>query len=489
MKYTGIILGLLTVVGAMVCAQAGPDPSAGTDVHAVRAYLDTLEQTGFSGAVLVEHRGKEVISQGYGYREVRHRRRNSPQTVFDIGSITKQFTAAAILKLEMEGRLSTDDTLSLFFDNVPGDKSKITIHHLLRHSSGLQSVVGGDYDRITEARFVDTVMKSPLKFASGTAFSYSNIGYSLLAIIIEKISGMSYETYLYENLWRPARMEMTGYRRPDFREDLIATGYDNDDRIWGKPTEKAWDSDGPYWHLKGNGGILSTTEDLFKWTQALSTDSILSANAKGKMYHPRLRDAEDSSSYYAYGWDVRRTDRNTMVLWHNGTNGIFYADLYRYVDEGTTIIVLTNKSNGFEGTGREIFRALFDPGYRPSVPIADNKANRFFTDHIITLTIQQGIEVGVEEFGKRHANINLLEGRVNERGYELLKGGNLGQAADVFRLNVFAFPGSSNAYDSLGEAYMAAGDTILAIENYRKSLALDPANGNAKDILERILGK
>ncbi len=489
MKYIAILVVLVSLVAAGACAQPVREAEAGAPAARVRAYLDTLEQAGFSGAVLVEFHGKVVISEGYGYSDVLNLRKNSTRTVFDIGSITKQFTAAAILKLEMEGKLSTDDRLSKFFKNVPGDKSGITIHHLLRHASGLTSNVGRDYDRITEAAFIDTVMRSPLKFPCGTAFSYSNIGYSLLAIIIERVSGIPYERFLYENLWRPAGMEQTGYKRPDFDEKLIATGYFSDDRVWGKPTEKLWDADGPYWHLKGNGGVLSTAEDMFRWNQALATDSILPERAKEKMYHPRLRAGEDSASYYAYGWDVQRTRRNTTLIWHNGSNGIFYADFYRFVDEGTTVIVLINKSNGFQPAGREISRALFDPAYKPVVPIADNEANRAFTDHIVEVAARQGIEAGAKELGERKAGVHLLEERVNRNGYELLQAGSLAQAISVFRLNVLAFPESGNAYDSLGEGYLAAGDTTRAIENYRKSLALDPGNGNAEEVLKRLTGK
>ncbi len=289
MKNFAMVATLVSLLGTRVCAHIDPDLEADQPITTVRAYLDTLERAGFSGAVLVEFHGNKVISEGYGYSDVLHGRRNSSQTVFDIGSVTKQFTAAAILKLEMEGRLSTDDKLSRFFKAVPGDKSEITIHHLLRHSSGLQSTIGGDYDSITAADFIDSVMRSPLIFTCGAAFSYSNIGYSLLAMIIERVSGVPYETFLYENLWRPAGMEQTGYRHPKFDEGLTAIGYHNDDRIWGRPTEKRWDADGPYWHLKGNGGILSTVEDLFRWNQALSTGKVLSEHAKTKMYHPRLK--------------------------------------------------------------------------------------------------------------------------------------------------------------------------------------------------------
>jgi CubicO group peptidase (beta-lactamase class C family) len=489
MGYLTVLLALLMLDGARVNAHVLPGPEPEGTVESVRAYLDTLEHAGFSGTVLVEFQGTLVISQGYGYSDLLERRKNSPHTVFDIGSVTKQFTAAAILKLETEGRLSTEDKLGRYFENVPPDKAGITIHHLLRHSSGLKSNIGRDYDSITVAAFVDSVLKSQLRFPCGTTFSYSNIGYSLLGIIVEKVSGMSYEAYLYRSLWQPAGMEYTGYRRPNFDAKLIATGYHYDDEVWGKPTEKRWDVNGPFWHLKGNGGILSTTEDLLKWDRALATDRILSDSAKAKMYHPTLGEDDDRNSYYGYGWDVHKTRRNTMLYWHNGSNGIFFADFYRFVDEGATVIVLANKSNGIEDAGREIARAFLDSSYRPVVPVLDNEPNRRLTDHAILVTLQDGIEAGGKELQGRKPGVNLLEQRVNRRGYELLNSGNAREAICVFRLNVLAFPTSANAYDSIGEAYMVAGDSALALENYRTSLALDPGNGNAEKMLKRLLGK
>lgn len=482
-----VMVGIFLFACLPVPAQAVPESGDEKAIVAVRAYLDTLEKEGFSGAVLVGVHGREVIANGYGYGDVQHGRKNTPQTVFDIGSLTKQFTAAAIMKLEMDGRLSTDDRLSAFFDNVPGDKREITIHHLLRHASGLRSSLGGDYEPITGRDFIDSVMRSALRYPCGTTFSYSNIGYSLLGMIVEKVSGVSYEDYLYENLWRPAGMEMTGYTRPEFPEELVAAGYLNDDRLWGRPTEKAWDSDGPYWHLKGNGGVLSTVEDLFRWDRALSTSRILSENAKAKMYRPALRENEGGDSYYAYGWDIMRTSRNTLRTRHNGTNRVFYADMYRFLEEGTTIILLANRANGFEESALEISRFLFDTSYTPVVPVADNERNRALTDDIISIALRQGAETAVAASRNPGRTGRLMEGRVNRRGYELLNGGDLRQAIEVFRLNVLAFPGSSNAYDSLGEAYMNAGEATLALENYRKSLALDPGNVNAQQMMEKLL--
>ena len=361
-------------------AQTGNDTKTTKQIN---TYLTELEKVGFSGAVLVELNGNKVISKGYGFNDKANALKNQSTTIFDIGSITKQFTAAAILKLEMQGKLTVDDKISKHFKIVPTDKINITIHDLLRHQSGLQSDVGKDFEKISQEKFLDTLMNSKLRFEVGTRFSYSNIGYSLLGMIIEKVSGKTYENYLYENLWKPALMEMTGYSRPKFYKTKIAIGYYKDDKVWGKPTEKSWDKTAPYWHLAGNGGILSTTEDLYKWHKALLGELILSKESKNKLYHPKIRTEENYNSIYAYGWDVSQTNRKTNRVWHNGTNNIFYSDFMRYIDENITLIMLSNKSHSnFNGLNDELSKVFFEKNYKPLIPIADNETNQRYSQKI-----------------------------------------------------------------------------------------------------------
>ena len=485
-KNIAVCFLFVLIIGSICFSQTRKTEQTAKTIKKIEAYLDKIEKVGFAGTVLVEINGERAISKGYGYRNINQKLKNTPDTIFDIGSITKQFTAAAILKLEMQGKLNTEDKISKYFNNVPADKAEITIHQLLRHSAGFPSVVGGDFDKISEGEFIEKVLNAPLRFESGTRFSYSNVGYSLLAIIVEKVSGMSYERFLYENLWKPANMESTGYKRPAFSTELIAVGY-KDGKQWGKPTDKEWDKDAPYWHLKGNGGILSTTEDLYKWNRALLSDKILSKEAKAKYYHPRLRTGENDNPYYAYGWDILKTKRNTILTRHNGANGVFYADFYRYVDEGITIIMLSNVAQrSLLETNREISRIIFDPQFEPVIPTAENETNRAFTEEIIKITLEKGLAAGVESYKKRKRGVNLIERVVNVKGYDLIEDKKLQQSIEIFKLNVFAFPKSANAFDSLGEAYLEAGNKDLAIENYKKSLLLDPDNRNAEEVLKRL---
>ena len=450
-------------------------------------YLTELEKIGFSGTVHVVLNGKPVISKGFGFSDQSILRKIDPSTIFDIGSVTKQFTATAILKLDMQGKLSTDDPLSMYFDKIPKDKQNITLHDLLRHQSGLISNVGPDYEPISKEAFLDKVFSSTLRFEVGTSFSYSNIGYSLLAMIIEKVSGQAYETYLYENLWKPSQMEMTGYSRPSFDKTKIAIGYDNDNNVWGKPTDKEWDKTAPFWHLKGNGGILSTTEDLYKWQVALMGEKILSSDAKNKMYNPIIRTEENYTSLYGYGWDIFKTDRNTKRVWHNGSNNIFYADFMRYIDEDVSLIMLSNKSHfNFRELNFELSKIIFNKSYKPAIPIADNEANRKLTHKIMETILLNGLEAGSSDYLKRPAKTNILEYLLNNKGYELLSQNHIDKAIEVFTMNTLSFPKSANAFDSLGEAFMTKGEKQPAIKNYEKSLELNPNNGNAKDMLQEL---
>ncbi|MFZ4456176.1 MAG: serine hydrolase [Bacteroidales bacterium] len=453
----------------------------------IETYLTEFEKVGFAGTVLVELDGKKVISKGYGYRNFELKEKNMPNTIFDIGSLTKQFTAAAILKLEIQGKLTTSDTITKYFQNVPIDKSTIKIHDLLRHQSGLDGEVGEDYDSISDQDFIDTVMKSTLKFKVGSDYSYSNIGYSLLALIIEKVTGQTYEQYLYENLWKPSGMEATGYSRPNLDTDLIAVGYGKNYKNWGKPTEKKWNGKSPYRHLLGNGGILSTTEDMFKWHKSLMTENVLSKEAKEKLYHPTIRANENNNAIYAYGWDVSKTNRNTYRVWHNGTNNIFYADCMRFIDEKTTLILMSNKT--FRGTDQlnfEIAKIIFNNNYKTTIPKPDNETNQKFTQEIVEIILNKGLDTAKLKYKSRPSKTDVLEYLLNRMAYEQLSQNKYDEAIGIFTMNCIANPNSFNAFDSLAEAYMIKCDKASALRNYEKSLQLDPTNENADDMIKKL---
>lgn len=310
--------------------------------QALDAYLTAQEKLGLHGTALVAKGNLVFLHKGYGFANRQKQRRNTTETIFDIGSITKQFTAAAIMKLESQGKLSTEDRLSTYFANVPPDKSAITLHHLLTHTSGFDDAYGRDTEIAPRDDTVRLILSKPLLSTPGTKYRYSNPGYSLLAAIVEVRSGQPWERYLAETFFKPAGMTKTGYRLPVWNLADMSHNY-NKDVDNGAPYERSWGPEGPYWHLFGNGGILMTTGDMFRWVKALEGDRALPAALKKKMWTPYVRTPSESEEHYGYGWRIRKTDRGKTVVSHDGGSSFgVSAALHLFVDDDVVVILFSN---------------------------------------------------------------------------------------------------------------------------------------------------
>ena len=336
-------VALAAVLSASLAHVGGEATAAGASLQGelgrkLDAYMTRLEAHGFSGALLVTKAGHTVIQKAYGWADKARGRRAATDTVFDLGSVTKQFTGAAIVKLEAEGRLSTIDTLPRFFRDVPADKQAITLHHLLTHTSGLRSDFASDYEPVGREDYVQRTLASKLLWPPGTRYEYSNAGYSLLAAIVEILSGQPYETYLRERILKPLGIVETGYKEPAWPPERIAHGY-RDGEDWGTIIERLAPDGAPFWALRGNGGIHTTMRDVRAWHEALDTDAFLPAEARRKLFAPYVNEDPSGGSQYAYGWVVEKTPRGTRDIWHNGGNGVYMAELHRYVDEGVLVFV------------------------------------------------------------------------------------------------------------------------------------------------------
>ncbi len=329
-----IILAILTT--------AAPARPAADLAKLLDAYLSRLERLGFSGTVLVAKDGKVLLEKGYGMADRERKIPMAADSVISVGSITKQFTAAAILKLEMQGKLRVEDSIAKYLPGVPADKTAITLHQLLTHTAGLDSDYGpGDYEVVSRDDYVRRVLTAPLRSAPGREHFYANSGYSLLAAIVEIVSGQHYERFLREQLFEPAGMRSTGYRVATWREGQVAHGY-VDGRDWGTITDKLTAEGLPYWNLVGNGGIHSTPGDMYRWHVALEGDAVLSKAERTKFVTPYVAEGPEAMSHYAYGWAIFTTPRKTRLVAHNGGNGVFAADFRRYVDENVVIYAASN---------------------------------------------------------------------------------------------------------------------------------------------------
>jgi CubicO group peptidase (beta-lactamase class C family) len=296
-----------------------------------------------SGTLVAARDGKLLHCQGFGLADRERRLAAGCDTVYDTMSMTKQFTAAAILKLEMMGRLRVSDPIADHIGLVPQGKREITVHHLLTHTSGLIDALGGDYEPVSRAVMLARALDSRLRSRPGEEYHYSNAGYSVLAAIVEQVSGMGYEEFLAEHLFAPSGMTQTGYVIPNWRPGRVAVEYDARRRPHGRPFQHRWAADGPYWNLRGNGGLLSTARDMFRWHVALRRGRVLSRSARRKLFKAHVREEPGGSSYYGYGWVMSESDRLGRVGWHNGGNRWSYGELTRLLDAGVMVFWVTNQ--------------------------------------------------------------------------------------------------------------------------------------------------
>ncbi|MDB4905407.1 MAG: hypothetical protein JWO05_191 [Gemmatimonadetes bacterium] len=259
------------------------------DVSArIDSALTALQKEGFSGVVRVEKDGAVLLEKGYGLADRSTGRAMTPATVVQIGSNTKDFTAVAVLQLKDRGLLALTDPISKYFPGAPADKKGITIQQLLDHSAGLPEYAGGDYDPATRQQIIDAMMKAPLRFTPGAKSLYSNPGFSLLAAIIEQLTGKTYDAYVRDAILAPLGLRKTGFLFPNFASDELAHGYFATGKDNGTMLSRAHAADGPYWNLRGNGGMLSTVEDMHAFYSALfEGERLLRAETRDLRFDPR----------------------------------------------------------------------------------------------------------------------------------------------------------------------------------------------------------
>jgi len=313
-----------------------------------RTYLERLEKLGFSGSVIIAARGELVLADGYGDAKRDPSVPWTPATVSTIGSITKQFTAAAIMRLQEQEKLRVEDTLADHFENVPEDKAGITLHQLLSHSSGISDPPVDDFEENTRDGYVTMVLEAPLASEPGTTYEYANANFSLLAAIIEQNTGSSYEEALRDLIFAPAGLERTGYILPDYSDAVVAEAYAGNER-WGTILERPMAKDGPYWALRGNGGIHSTAEEMVRWGEVLLGDEVLTAASREAMWSKHIDESNDGAgeSFYGYGWVVMEPMPGFAVITHNGGNRYYFADMAIIPSLGIIAFIQTNVVSTF----------------------------------------------------------------------------------------------------------------------------------------------
>ena len=306
----------------------------------IEAALTALnEKNLFSGSVLIARDGHILLSQGYGLADIEQQIPNTPQTKFRIGSVSKQFTATAILILQHQGKLKVKDPICKYIDNCPAAWQRTTIHHLLTHTSGIYNITNSvDYlnfkkRTLSPDQIMDLFRDLPLDFNPGERWSYSNSGYILLGAIIEKTSGRPFASFLQQNILDPLQMKDSGYdeSRPTIQNHGV--GYK------GATAEADYiDMSIPF----SAGALYSTVADLYKWDQALYTEKLLPAAERDQAFLPYVQMSGLIS--YGYGWMIGKQFDQTWIMHAGGIAG-FVSIINRFPDSQTTIILLSNHEN------------------------------------------------------------------------------------------------------------------------------------------------
>lgn len=463
----------------------------------------------FSGNVLVIDNHKIVYQNSFGYADHTAKIPNTPRISFPIASISKIFTATAILQLKEKNQLTITDAVNKYLPEFP--YPEITIRHLLSHTSGLPPY-NAFFDRqkkknptkqFTNKDFLPEVAanKQPLIYQPGEKGNYDNINFLVLALIIEKVSGVPYKSYIEKNILRPAGMNETSlFPLPkQFSVAKIKNYAYPHVYLRTYDTTPVKSNSIPYvreyWHSYGFNGFadyVSTIGDLWKFDNAMYNHTLLKQQTLDEAFVPtKLNNGEANVDLFGLGWEIENDSTMGKLVYHSGAAMGLSSNILRNVTKQQTVILFDNTHFNAHENATKIMMLLNGKNVElPKKSIAKIYGNILFNKGAV-----EAKEI-LETLKKDTANYYLTEDEMNSLGYDFIGNSNpyhlpekhfYKQAVETLKTNVELFPGSWNAYDSYAEALLADGQKADAIKMYQKSIDLNPQNENAKKLLEKLL--
>ncbi len=335
-----VALALGVICSTSVFAQQAPDA---VDEY-IRAEMEKQHIPGLS--LLVSRDGNPIRAQGYGLANVELQVPVKPETVFQSGSVGKQFTATAVMMLVEENKIGLEDPLTKFFPDAPAAWKQVTVRELLSHTAGFT-----DYPKsfnfrkdYTEDEVLKIVEGIPLAYPAGTKWSYSNLGYATLGILIHKVTGKFYGDFLQERIFKPLDMSTT---RIISEADIIpnrAAGYR---LVKGELKNQEWVA--PMINTTADGSLYFSINDLAKWDAALYTEKLLKRSSLDQMWTvAKLQNGQPNQDHYGFGWSIE-TKNGHKVIGHGGSWQGFKTHISRYVDDKLTVVVLINQADAEPG--------------------------------------------------------------------------------------------------------------------------------------------
>ncbi len=445
----------------------------------IKAYLETLKEGDkFSGTIIVAKDGQPILREAYGWANLSHQVPNKINTKFSIASIGKMITAVAIMQLKERGQLQVDDYVGKFLPDYPKQsiRDSVSIAHLLTHTSGMGQFFNDSFFKTSKDQlrsisdFLPLFVDDQLAFSPGARYSYSNAGYLLLGLIIEAISGQTYDEYIRQHIYEPLGMKDTDAFDLDAVVPNMAIGYVRPEKRDGEWTTNLYKT------MRGGpaGGEFSTVDDLLQFANAIRSYQLLNKETTELMTSGKV---EGYNGRYGYGFDDRLENEHRIVGHIGGYFGI-KGEVQMYWDLGYTVIILTNKTNvGYEDVSYFIQNLL--------VGTPEEQQVCTLTSGMIETIKEKGYEATVSVLGKLKFN-TLSATLIEIKGYEQMIENRLQAGIDIFRLGTFFAPDSFNAHYNLGAAYRDASQTKLAIKSFEKCLELNPQAAFVKQQLEQL---
>jgi D-alanyl-D-alanine carboxypeptidase len=438
------------------------------------------KENNLSGVILIAKDGKTILNEAYGFSNLADKIPNKLDTKFNLASMNKMFTAIAIMQLMEKGKISLQDNVGKYLTDYPNKTvaDSVTIHHLLTHTSGMSNF-WEEYFQMPKEKFKDVAdylslfVKKDLVFKPGSKTLYSNSGYMVLGLIIEKVSGINYFDYVKEYIYRPTNMLNTdAYELFDVVPNL-ATGY-----VMSTEKPGQWTNNIGLSLAKGTpaGGGYSTADDLMKFSNALQNSKLLNKEntdlcTKGKV---KYRDG-----LYGYGF-LDEIVNGHRIIGHSGGHVGIANEFMIYTDLGYTVIILTNGDvENFWEVSNLIKSQLVG-----STPSTDN---HFYTRDIIKRISKEGYESVIKESEKDPKKSSIRESLIERYGYRLLFEKKFKQAIELFTFNLNIFPSSTYGYYNLSEAYRLAGQKKEALEFLKQYIEKEPEDKDAKLKFEKLI--
>jgi CubicO group peptidase (beta-lactamase class C family) len=465
---------LLALFGAAAAhGQASPSTAA------ARADIDRLmstlhEQGQFDGAILVAVGDSVVYRRAFGFANAESRTPFTPATPSCLASVSKPFTALAIMMLHEQRRLDYDDPVARYLPKFARYAPAVTLRHLLTHTSGVPDYSSDlDIERpgLTNADVLrEVVERGVVRFPPGQRYEYSNTGYALLALVVERVSGRPFDEFLRTRVIAPLSMTHTFVQTdPRRRPPDAAMGY------------------GPFGQrsdylaiVTGAGGMYASVDDLYAFDRALYAERLVRRSTLAEAFVPAT--VREGTTTYGLGWNVAEDAGGTRV-WHTGNTAGFRAFIERRPNDRRVVIMLTNHGNSRRVEINAAIRHIL-AGEAYSLP-KQSVAVRLYP-----VARDSGAAAAMRAYTALRASgdsaYDFAEGELNMLGYQMLGEGRPADAVAIFRQNAREYPASSNAFDSLAEAYERAGDRSEAVTSYRRALQLDSTNVHAATMLRRL---